>query len=62
MDNKFKELLVYIASNTETESIFLSPYPTTSIEVIGLLDKIAELRGITKEQNGQEFNDILDSK
>ena len=62
MNDKFKELLIYIADNIETESSFLSPHPTTSVEIIGLLDKIAELRGITKEENGQEFNSILDRK
>lgn len=49
---KWKELLQYIAENSETESVFLDPYPRTSVEIIGLLDKIAELRGISKEDNG----------
>ena len=59
-DNKFIELLKYIANNLETESMFLTTTPQTSVEVVGLLDKIAELRGISKEENGMEFNTILD--
>lgn len=61
MENKWKELLKYIAENNFTESVFLSPRPQVNIEVIGLLDKIAELRGISREENGKEFNDICDS-
>lgn len=62
MKNQLIELLQYIASNLETESSFLTPYPTTSVEVIGLLNKIAELRGISEEQNGIEFDIIMDNK
>jgi hypothetical protein len=58
--NIAKELLKYMAENLETESIFLSPNPVTSVEVTGLLDKIAELRGVSKEENGKEFNMIMD--
>lgn len=58
--SKWKELLQYIAENNYTESVFLTPNPTTSIEVTGLLDKIAELRGISKRDNGIEFNEIAD--
>lgn len=61
MEDKWKELLKYIAENNWTESVFLSPTPQTNIEVIGLLDKIAELRGITREENGKEFNSICDA-
>ena len=57
---KWKELLQYIAENSNTESVFLDPYPETSVEIIGLLDKIAELRGISKKDNGLEFNQIID--
>lgn len=60
MEEKFKDLLKYIAKNHWTESIFSSPNPQTNVEIVGLLDKIAELRGITPEQNGLEFNEILD--
>ena len=61
MENELVELMKYIADNLETESQFLTPFPTTSVEVIGLLDKIAELRGISEEQNGIEFNIIMDN-
>ena len=61
MDKKFKELLKYIAENMEEESKFVSPDPETSIEIVGLLDKIAELRGISREKNGKEFNQIVDN-
>ena len=55
MEDKWKELLKYIAQNNETESRFLSPNPQSNVEIIGLLDEIARLRGITKEENGIEF-------
>lgn len=61
MEDKWKELLKYIAQNNFTESKFLSPSPQTNIEVIGLLDKIAELRGISYIENGEEFNNICDN-
>ena len=60
-DQIAKELLKYIAENIKIESIFLTPNPTALIEVIGLLDKIAELRSISKEENGKQFNEIADS-
>ena len=61
MEDKFIELLKYIAENLEMESRFLTTNPNVNVEVIGLLDKIAELRGISKEENGIEFNFIMDS-
>ena len=61
MEDKWKELLKYIAQNNWTEPPFLSPMPQTNIEVIGLLDKIAELREITPKENGEEFNSICDA-
>ena len=60
MTTDLKELMIYIAKNVEMSSQFLSPIQTASIEVTGLLDKIAELRGISNEQNGIEFNQICD--
>ena len=62
MDNNLLELMKYIANNLQTENSFLTPQPTTSVEVVGLLDKIAELRGVSKEKNGNEFNIIMDNK
>ena len=62
MDDKTaKELLTFIAKRMETESRFLSIEPSTTVEVISLLDKIAELRGIDKNENGKQFNEIADS-
>lgn len=52
------ELLKYISLHNETESRFLTANPNTYIEVIGLLDKIAELSGIEPLQNGRDFNKI----
>ena len=60
MENIWKELLTYLAKNMETESKFLTTRPITSVEITGLLDKIAELRGITPKTNGEEFNNICD--
>lgn len=60
MEKKWIELLTYIAQNMRTESIFLTPNPSTTVEIIGLLDKIAELRELSKEENGKEFNSICD--
>lgn len=60
-DETALELLKYIALHMQTESRFLTAIPATTVEVTGLLDKIAELRGIDTDQNGQEFNDIADS-
>jgi len=55
-----KELLAYIAQNMITESRYLSSNPMTSVEIIGLLDKIAELRNLSITDNGREFNKIVD--
>ena len=60
-NDKWKELLKYIAQNNYSEDSYLSPFPTHVVECIGLLNKIAELRGISEEQNGEEFNTIVDS-
>lgn len=60
MDDKFKELLKYIAQNMWTESKFMYANPSTHVEISGLLDKIAELREIEEETNGEEFNRICD--
>ena len=56
-----QELLLYIAKNINSSSPFISPTIEHSVEVMGLLDKIAELRGITPTANGKEFNQILDN-
>ena len=62
MDDKIaKELLTFIAKTMETESRFLSNQPSTTVEVISLLDEIARLRGLDKNENGKQFNEIADS-
>lgn len=60
-DDTARELLKWIAENAETESMFLTPMPSTTVNAIDLLDKIAELRGIDKVTNGKEYNAIGDS-
>lgn len=54
------ELFEFIAENSEAESSFLTPYPVYSVSTQDLLDKIAELRGISKEENGREYNEVAD--
>lgn len=62
MDDKTaKELLKYIAENNWKESKFLSMKPATTVEIVGLLDKIAELRSIDPVENRKQFNEIVDS-
>jgi hypothetical protein len=56
-----QELLTHIAETMQTESSFLSSKPTTTVEVISLLDKIADLRGINRDSNGLEFNEICNN-
>ena len=60
-DETAKSLLEWIAKNNFMESPFLTPNPSSNVDTIGLLDKIAELRGISKERNGEEFNSIADN-
>ena len=55
------ELLEWIVDNMQTESIFLTPIPSTTVGVVELLDKIAELRGISKEENGRQFNNVIEA-
>ena len=58
LDNKIKILLTYIKNNLETESIFATPCPQTTIEVTGLLDNIAKTMKLSKEEIGEYFNMI----
>jgi len=55
-----KELLKYLVLNTNQSSPFLSPEITHTLDLYPLLDKIAELRGITPEENGKQYNAIGD--
>lgn len=61
-DETALELLNYIVDNMFLKSPFSNPHTNTHIELVGLLDKIAELRNISKEQNGREFNSIIEEK
>ena len=58
-DEIAQALLQYIGENLQTESGYLTPQPSTSVEIVGLIDKIAELRGISKDENGHDFNQIM---
>ena len=60
-DTIAKSLLEWIAKNNFMESQFLTPQPSSNVDTTGLIDKIAELRGISKEENGNEFNNIADN-
>ena len=62
IENKWIKLLEYIIENSEVESPFLTPIPSTTIEIFGLLDKIAELRNISKKKNGIEYNKLIDKQ
>ena len=62
MNNKIAyQLLIYIAENLNISSGFLSPQQEATVEVIGLLNEIARLRGITLNENGEEFNQIMET-
>lgn len=43
------ELVRWIGKHARTESRFLTPYPSTSVDAHSLLDKLHELTGIAKE-------------
>ena len=43
----------YIAENSESESIFLTPNPYWSINSHDLMDFISETSGVSKEQIGE---------
>ena len=63
MNNKTAyQLLIYIAENLNISSGFLSPQQEATVEVIGLLNEIARLRGITLNENGEEFNQIMETR
>lgn len=62
MEEKWKELLTFIAKNNHMDSPFLYAGPLgASVDVTSLLEKIAELRGISNKENGKEFNEICDN-
>lgn len=55
------EFLEWIVDNMQIESRFLTPNPSASVDVVELLDKIAKLRGISKEENGRQFNNVIEA-
>lgn len=56
------KLIKWIAANLEVESAFLSPRPSASIEVVSLINKIAELTEMDKEVLGQMLNEHLNNQ
>lgn len=50
MDEKLERLVKYIKDNSEGESIFLTPCPSYSVESTGLLDEIADIFDVDKEE------------
>jgi hypothetical protein len=49
---QIKDLVTWIIQNAWQESVFLTPYPQTNVDVHNLLDRLHELSGIDKEQIG----------
>ena len=60
LEDVVKDLLTFIGKNLEMESIFVNPFPSATIGVKILLDKIAALRRIETSDNGREFNIIME--
>ena len=59
-DKTARSLLRYIGFNHMTKSRFLTTQPLITVEVTGLIAKIAELRGIDIDVNAKEFSDIIE--
>ena len=53
MDNKLRELIEFIAENSESESSLLYPKPQWTINSISLLDKISEIFNLRKDRIGE---------
>ena len=61
MTNKeVTRLLTFIANNLKMESGFLTPTPKANIDVVKLIDEIADIQGVEGETLGIEFNRIMD--
>ena len=59
-DKEVTRLLTFIAKNLEAESGFLIPTPKANIDVVDLIDEIADIQGVEGETLGIEFNNIMD--
>lgn len=62
MDEKVKQLIIYIASNVSGSSIFLAPVVEYTVEATGLMDKISELWNIPKEEIGDIVDKVQEEK
>lgn len=56
LDTKLTRLLTLIRDKMECESIFLTPLPQWTIDVVVLLDGIAEIYEVSKEDIGAIVN------
>ncbi len=61
MEENWKKLLEYIANNLSVSSPYMYVDQYATIDVDGLLEEIAQLRGISNEENGAQFNAIMNS-
>jgi hypothetical protein len=63
-DEMFKEFLVLISNNLETESIFLTSNPQTyfKVEAGEMIEAVAKIFGRSNETAGKIFNEIMDKK
>tara|TARA_R110002020_G_scaffold148076_8_gene323939 strand:- start:6888 stop:7094 length:207 start_codon:yes stop_codon:yes gene_type:complete len=59
-EKEVTRLLTFIANNLEVKSGFLTPTPKANIDVVNLIDEIADIQGVEKEVLGIEFNNIMD--
>lgn len=59
-DKAVQELFQFLIENHQNNA-FLSPFVQPTIDLFDLLDKIADIRGISHEQNGMEYNQALDN-
>mgnify|MGYP003405018158 CR=1 FL=1 len=59
-DKAVQELFQFLIENHQNNT-FLSPLAQPTIDLFDLLDKIADIRGISHEQNGMEYNQALEN-
>jgi len=55
-----KELFKFIAQNNFQRGQIFSGYSERVVNIYELIDKIAEIRGISEEQNGEDYNSVID--
>jgi len=51
-----KSIAKWVASNSERESIFLTPEPSTTVNAHDLLDHISAVSGVSKDKIGEWVN------